>query len=107
MAFRAVTDLIVGRVRGNRPVPPGFYRFRSDLEASLRGSLFDASRTQSTDDDDLIDTAEAAEILNCSHRWVRQIHNDLEGRNYGGRWVFRRKTVVEYAEMRDREYSPE
>jgi hypothetical protein len=106
MALYAVTELIARRHLGGKPAPAGFYPFREQLDASVRGSGKSSPEPQSTDDDDLdlIDTAEAAEILNCSTRWVREIRNDLDALSIGGRWVFRRQNVVEYADMRGREY---
>lgn len=102
LALYAVTDLIAQRLLGNRPVPPGFYRFRAQLDASVSGSEFGTAPSPLTGDE-LIDTAEAAELLNCSTRWVREIATDLDGFNVGGRWLFSRQAVVEYAEMREHE----
>lgn len=104
LALYAVTDLIVSRNVGNRPVPAGSYRLRERLDASVRGSELEAAAAQSeNDDDDLIDTTEAAELLSCSTRRVRQIASDLDGQSLGGHWVFRRRIVVEYAQMRGHE----
>lgn len=101
LALYAVTDLLTRRQRGGQPVPAGFYRFRQQLDASVYGSETDTPTAESVDDDeDLIDTTEAAQILGCSDRWVRSIRSDLDGLNIGGRWVFRRHLVVEYADMR-------
>ncbi|WP_019969336.1 helix-turn-helix domain-containing protein [Mycobacterium sp. 141] len=105
LALYAVSDLIVRRHLGGQPIPAGFYRFREQLDTSVRGSGNAAAQAQSTDED-LIDTAEAAEILNRSTRWVREIRSDLDGMNVSGRWVFRRQAVVEYAGMRGHERIP-
>lgn len=101
LALYAVTDLLTRRQRGGQSVPAGFYRFRQQLDASVNGSENDMPPAELVDGDEyLIDTTEAAQILGCSDRWVRTIRNDLDGLNIGGRWVFRRHIVVEYAEMR-------
>ena len=102
LALYAVTDLIARRLIANRPVPPGFHRFRVELDASARGSEFDSAPAQLTGEE-LIDTAEAAALLHCSARWAREIASDLDGFSIGGRWFFSRKAVVEYAEMRGHE----
>lgn len=104
LALYAVTDLLTRRLRGGQPVPAGLYRFREQLDTSVRGSENYSPPTQLTgDDEELIDTTEAAQILGCSDRWVRTIRTDLDGLNIGGRWVFKRHTVMEYAEMRGHE----
>ena len=100
LALHIVRDLITRRTLGGNPVPPGTYRLYHDLEvASVRGTEPVAALEESVPEE-LIDTTEAAAILNCSTRWVRQIRNDLEGRNISGRWIFRRQTVAEYAGMK-------
>jgi hypothetical protein len=100
LTLYAVRDLISRRVLGNNPIPPGMHRFCHDLEvASVRGSK-DVVAQAKWEPEELIDTAEAAAILQCSARWVRQIRTDLEGRNVSGRWVFRRQNVVDYADMK-------
>jgi len=47
--------------------------------------------------DVLIGSAEAASLLGCSDRWVREISADLDGRRYGRLHVFPRRAVEEYA----------
>ena len=100
LALYAVRDLISRRILGNNPVPPGMRRLCLDLEAaSAHGSKDEAAQPE-WETEELIDTTEAAAILNCSTRWVRQIRNDLDGRNISGRWIFRRQTVIDYADMK-------
>lgn len=48
-------------------------------------------------------TAEAAEILGCSPRWVRTIAASLGGRRVGRVWVFDRVAVVAYRELQERD----
>jgi hypothetical protein len=64
----------------------------------------DGSETTSTPEelyeDDLIDTTAAAAILGCSTRWIREIRADIDGRKVGGRWVFPRQVVTQYAELK-------
>ncbi|WP_448459482.1 helix-turn-helix domain-containing protein [Mycobacterium syngnathidarum] len=51
-----------------------------------------------------IDTDEASRILGCSTRHVRRRASDLDGIRIGGRWIFQRRTVVEYAEEKGNAY---
>jgi hypothetical protein len=100
LALHIVRDLITRRTLGGNSVPPGTYRLYHDLEvASVYGTESVAALKESVPEE-YIDTTEAAAILNCSTRWVRQIRSDLEGRNISGRWIFRRQTVVDYADMK-------
>lgn len=100
LSLYAVRDLIARRRLGNIPIPPGMHRLYHDYEvASTHGSKDEVTQEES-DPEELIDSTEAAAILHCSARWVRQIRTDLDGRNIGGRWVFRRQTVVDYAAMK-------
>lgn len=50
--------------------------------------------------EDLIGSVEAQSILGCSERWIRKIASDLDGIKCGNRWLFDRRTVVEYAEAK-------
>lgn len=52
------------------------------------------------DADDLIDANEVARMLGCSKRQARRHARDLDGQIIGGRWVFRKAAVAEYAEGR-------
>jgi hypothetical protein len=99
MAIYAVRDLITRRTLGGQPIPNGFHTFLDHLTTSVHGTETSTDETRLTPDE-LIDTTEAATILNCSTRWVRHIRNDLDGRNISGRWVFNRHNVVDYAEER-------
>ena len=99
MAIYAVRDLITRRTLGGQPIPHGFHAFPRQLATSAHGTESSTDGPPLTPDE-LIDTNEAATILNCSTRWVRHICNDLDGQNISGRWLFSRHNVVEYAEER-------
>lgn len=60
-------------------------------------------RREELDLDDLIGAKEAAQLLRCSPRWVREIKSDLGGvRPAGGRQIFfQRRSVAEYAKARE------
>lgn len=49
---------------------------------------------------DPIGSAEAATILGWTIRWTQKLAADLDGVRVGGRWLFSRKAVTEYAEAR-------
>ncbi|MET8650617.1 hypothetical protein [Nocardia aurea] len=52
-------------------------------------------------DDTEIRSAQAAEILGYTERYVRMIARNLDGRRVGRLWVFSRATVLAYAAARD------
>jgi hypothetical protein len=52
------------------------------------------------DDLDLITSEEAGALLGVSARYVRDVPGRLDGRWVGGRWLFPRKAVAEYARTR-------
>jgi hypothetical protein len=66
------------------------------LATSADGSESNTAAEES-ETEDLVDTTAAAEILECSTRWVREIRADLDGKQVGRRWIFPRRSVVEYA----------
>ena len=45
-------------------------------------------------------SAEAANLLGCSDRWVRGLAPELDGCKVAGRWSYDREAVVEYAARR-------
>lgn len=99
MAIYAVRDLITRRALAGQPIPNGFPRFLNQLSTSAYGTE-SASAEPQLEPEQLIDTTEAAALLNCSTRWVRHIRTDLDGHNISGRWIFKRHTVTEYADMK-------
>ncbi|RAL32871.1 hypothetical protein [Rhodococcus sp. AQ5-07] len=52
---------------------------------------------------DPIDVRQAAAILGLSSRQTRRIAEDLDGRIVGGRWMFERHTVTEFARTQKKE----
>ncbi|WP_072688413.1 hypothetical protein [Rhodococcus marinonascens] len=50
---------------------------------------------------DPIGAEEVAGMHGCSARQARRLAPDLDGRISGGRWVFDRRTVTEYAQNRN------
>lgn len=100
-------DLMARCVFGGKPLPRlprGFETVHSRLVSSVRGTKSCAPQTQSSPSaaGELIDSTEAAKILDCSSRWVRdpRFREKIGGRDIGGRWLYPRQTVVEYAERK-------
>lgn len=53
--------------------------------------------------EDLVDVAEAAELLGVTPRQVRNLRDQLEGRKVAGRWVFDREVLLIEADRRRQE----
>lgn len=99
-AHYAVAGFIRHQQLTNRPVPTevkALFR-RLELELSVDGSESDSVREELSVE--LIDTADAAEILRCVPRNVRHLANDLDGRLVGRTWVFERSVAEAYQEAR-------
>ncbi|AYE93451.1 hypothetical protein C0J29_00095 [Mycobacterium paragordonae] len=99
LTLYATRDLVTRRTLGGQPIPKGMHTLLKQLIASAHGSGFSTPERELVTLE-LVNSAGAAEILNCSTRWVRTISNKLGGRNVNGRWIFRRQTVIEYAQER-------
>jgi hypothetical protein len=99
IALWAVRDLHTRRGLENR-VPPALTDLFHTLEAASVHGTENGSDAVELEDEFFIDSDEAAAILCCTPRWVRQIRADLDGRKIAGRWAFRRHAVVEYAERK-------
>lgn len=46
--------------------------------------------------EDLIGSAQAAQMLGVTSRHLRRLHADLDGRKLAGRWMFKAATINEY-----------
>lgn len=96
-ALYAICDTVARRRLENRPIPQEVIALQRVLSiASECGTETECSSKES--EHDLISSDEAAEILCCTARRVTQIATDLDGRKIGGRWVFPRGPVLEYAD---------
>lgn len=100
-------DLMARCVFGGKPLPRlprGFVTVHDRLVSSVRGTKSCAPQPQSSPSaaEDYIDSTEAAAILDCTTRWVRdpRFRVKIGGRDFGGRWLYPRQTVVEYAERK-------
>jgi hypothetical protein len=96
----ALAQLTPARVR---PELPALLQQLDDLLlVTCDGESESISAAEESRLKDPINVAQAAEILECSPQWVRQIAKDLGGRWTGSSWVFDRQTVLDYAERRER-----
>ncbi|MCA2253862.1 helix-turn-helix domain-containing protein [Mycobacterium intracellulare] len=102
LLHHAVRDYLVRGVTGNRSLPDEYRPLHARLVSFIRETKTCAPQPLSAPSavEELIDTAEAAAILRRSEQWVRRIRDQLGGRKVGGQCVFRRQTVVEYAERK-------
>lgn len=108
LLHHAVRDFWVRHTLGNRPhLPAGFDAVLTQLASFVRETKTCASQPYSSPSaaEELIDTTEAAAILERSPQWVRRIRLELGGRDVGGRYVFPRQSVVQYAERKAEQHS--
>lgn len=63
---------------------------------SAAGHQIDSASEQLTHE--LIDAAQAGELLGLSERQVRRRHADWDGRLVAGRYLFNRRTVLDYVQ---------
>lgn len=92
-----VAETIRRRLLTGAPVPAWMRSLHQHLTSSADGTDHEVSQQDSTQ---AIDTAEAAQILGCSTRYIRRIAADLDGERIAGRWIFHRHNVTEYAEAK-------
>lgn len=104
LLHHAVRDFIVRGTLGNRSLPDGYGALHVKLVSSVRGTKTCATQQEwsLSAAEELIDTTEAAAILNCSERWVRspRFRDKIAAREIGGRWLYPRQTVIAYANER-------
>lgn len=94
-ALYCVSEVLRRKVIGGKPVG---HWLRDVHEAlSARGHETDGEQLRSSD---LIDTKEAAHMLDCHPRSIRRIAAELDGEIVAGRWCFTRSAVAEYAQAR-------
>jgi hypothetical protein len=93
-------DFMVRQTFGSKPaLSSEFHVVHAKLVSFVRETKTCAPQPQSTPSaaEELIDTTEAAAILNCSPQWVGRIRDKLGVRDIGSQRVFPRQTVVQYA----------
>ena len=98
----ALRDFIARRALEKRPLPRRFHVLQARLVSFVYETKTCAQQTHSASsaEEDLIDTAEAAAILDCTPQWVRRIRDKLGVRDIGSQRVFPRQTVIQYAQRK-------
>lgn len=103
-ALNGVRDLIARHAHIKKPIPDDLHAAHKQLASSAHGTKTCAPQSESprSTAEELIDSTEAAAIVHCSDRWVRdpRFRGKIGGRDVGGRWLFPRQTVVDYAERK-------
>jgi hypothetical protein len=102
-ARKAVAEVVLRRIRCGEPVS-GFPELLNRLDdllviGSVRGTEINTGGGELGTD--LIDTADAALILECSPEWVRKIAPGLGGHLIGGKWLIPRRNVLEHLSGRE------
>jgi hypothetical protein len=88
-----------GKAPGVRPWNAELVRaVELELATSESGSEMDWGHEQS--EAKVISARQAADIIGCSSRYVRDIADELGGMKVDGRWVFDEDNVLAYAERR-------
>ncbi|MGC5246429.1 helix-turn-helix domain-containing protein [Gordonia sp. DT219] len=83
-----------------RPIPPAVARLHHRL-TSVGGHEPPAPQPDSkSEQPELLDTAEVAELLGCSTRHVRRIAAALDAHQIGGRWLYPKPAVVQHLQGR-------
>ena len=110
-AYYCVAEVVRHRQRTGEPIPDWLRRHFDRLDAEIRLSEIRVSESGQDSDSDtgqfdqneLITAREVSQMLGCSKRQAQRLASDLDGCQFvGGRWLFRRSSVAEYAEGRRR-----
>ena len=104
--YYCVAEVVRHRQRTGEPIPDWLRRHFDRLDAEIRVSESgheSDSDTGQFDQNELITAREVSQMLGCSKRQAQRLASDLDGCQFvGGRWLFRRSSVAEYAEGRRR-----
>jgi hypothetical protein len=100
-AYYCAAELLRDRRRRGQPIPQWLHRHFSALDAQIRmsssGQEFGCGGER-LEPENWITAKEAALMLGCSRRHATRLAADLDGRMIGGRFLFDRRTVADYAE---------
>ena len=88
--FYCAAEVLRSRQRTGEPVPAWLRQHHRQLDTAFRMSQ--------SGHENCSDAGEAAELLRKSKRQCQRLASDLGGQIVGGRWLFSRAAVVEYAE---------
>lgn len=102
-AYHCAAEVIRRRRLTGQPVPAWLRQHYAELDAAVRMSRSgheSDSATAELEPVDQITANEAAAIVGKSKRQTQRLAADLGGRIVGGRWLFDRAAVTEYAANR-------
>jgi hypothetical protein len=99
VAYYVFARFINGRLAAGKTLPAPVRPLFKRIELMSVTGHESESDTRELEEE-LIGTAEVADILNCDPRHVRRLTNDLDGRQINGRWVFTKSVVEQYEEQR-------
>ena len=95
-AARVIRDLC----ERSKPVPHWLQSHYDRLDVAMRVSEsgHELNCRGAESEAEMLSTREAAAILGLSKRQTQRLAGDLDGRIVGGRWVFRKSVVLEFAD---------
>ena len=99
-AYYCAAETIRRRQLTGQPVPTWLRQHFAEIDAALRVSRSGHGTDNAAaelEPVELISAAQAAAIVGRSKRQVQRLAADLGGRIVGGRWLFDRTEVAEYA----------
>jgi len=98
----AAVEAILTRRRRGEFVPTGLRSAIARIDDSLKCGISPGGndRNAVTAQSEPIDVNQAAVMIGCTPRRVRQIAPQLGGRRVGDRWIFQREAIVEHADGR-------
>lgn len=103
-AYFVAAEAIRARRRIGRPIPEPLHRLFTRLDLEIRvsssGHQTHGAAAQS-ETEQLIGSNEAGQLLGLSRRQTQRLSADLDGRIIAGRWVYSKRTVLDYLEARN------
>lgn len=89
------------RRRARLPIPASLHRLHQHLGLAIRcASQLGQETATAAAGLELISAQQAAQLLGLSKRQAQRLAADLDGEIVGGRWLFRRSVVEQYANER-------
>jgi hypothetical protein len=104
-AYYCAAEVVRERRRRGEPIPAWLRQHYAELDAAVRASMSQPGHESPVQPAQLegewITARQAADILRRSAKQVHRLRADLGAQLIGGRWLFRRTTVLRYGKERD------
>ncbi|GJO31551.1 hypothetical protein NJB1507_40840 [Mycobacterium marinum] len=102
-AYYCAAEVIRHRRRTGQPLPDWLRQYFAALDAAVRmsRSRHESESVPAQLGQEQITAQEVADMLGCSKRQALRLAADLDGRLVGGRWLFPRSAVEQYAAERN------